>query len=282
MNILREQTKKIYDSTPVSDGAGVKLKRIIGSQNLDHIDPFVLLDEFKSKNVNDYMAGFPDHPHRGIETITYMIHGKFRHRDSEGNGGILGPGDVQWMTAGKGIIHSEMPEMEKGLLWGYQLWLSLPAKDKMTNPRYQHLHSEEIPVINDNFSEIRLIAGRYHEETGPAETWFPIDYFDVRIKIAGLFRKKIESRNNTFIYVHTGSVIVKTDDGMELTVGNGELALIENTKTIEIGSSTNNAGFLFISGRPNKEPIARRGPFVMNTDEELVKAFDDYYRGEFT
>ncbi len=161
MSKLACSIKEIYRGQPVVDGAGVKINRIIGSYNLDYIDPFVLLDEIRSQNPEDYIAGFPTHPHRGIETITYMIKGSFRHEDSRGGGGLLTDGCVQWMTAGRGILHSEMPEKREGELWGYQLWLSLPKKHKMVEPRYQHLSPEDIPVVDRNGISVKIISGVY-------------------------------------------------------------------------------------------------------------------------
>ncbi len=270
---------RIVRGISVIDGAGVRLHRIIGSPRLNQVDPFVLLDEFKSDNPKDYIAGFPDHPHRGIETITYMIAGKFSHKDSRGGGGLLAPGCVQWMTAGKGIIHSEMPEMEHGQLWGYQLWLTLPAKDKMIEPRYQHLNPEDIPTVEKNGVTAKLISGSYEGTSGPALTQFPVNYFDVSIGKDSLFEAPRSEQENSFLYVHTGSVAVERDD-QSRQVSAGELALLEKEAQASVRGVDDLSGFLFFGAVPHNEPIVRGGPFVMNSEEEIRQAFLDYQSGK--
>lgn len=285
----------------VKDGAGVLLNRIIGSYDLDHLDPFMLLDEFRSDSKDDYIAGFPEHPHRGIETITYMVQGKFRHQDSKRHSGLLTPGSVQWMTAGRGILHSEMPEMNEGLLWGYQLWLSLPASMKMIEPRYQHLTPDMIPRVEERGRDVTIISGSYKGVTGPALTYVPTIYLDVRLGKEGLFEydlpledlvngmnegMKIEkmkemmndTKLNTFGYVHSGSVVIDPE-GQSLDVFQGEMFILDEKTRVEIKAGSEDAGFLFISAAPNDEPIARGGPFVMNTQEELRQAFMDWQHG---
>ncbi|UCH88072.1 MAG: pirin family protein [Thermoplasmata archaeon] len=262
----------------VVDGAGVKLNRIIGSPRLDHIDPFVLLDEFKSDNADDYIRGFPTHPHRGIETITLMIKGSFRHKDSKGNGGVLTDGCVQWMTAGRGILHSEMPDQKEGLLWGYQLWLSLPAKDKMIDPRYQHLSPDMMPEYRGEGLKLSLISGKFETLEGPAKNWVKSNYFNIGIEKDAVFKFEIDKNMNSFCYIHTGYVIIAPSVKPK-KVAQGNLVEFENKTIIEIQGGSENAGLLFLSGYPNNEPIVKGGPFVMNTEQEIEQAFMDYHNG---
>lgn len=268
----------------------MRLNRIIGSHRLDYIDPFVLLDELKSDNPGDYIAGFPSHPHRGIETITYMIAGRFRHQDSKGGGGLLGPGCVQWMTAGRGIVHSEMPEMREGLLWGYQLWLSLATIDKLIEPRYQHLNPEDMPTLERQGLRVKLISGDYEGLQGAAKTWFPVTYFDVRLSSGSEFSIARSKQSSSFFYVHSGSVQVESAAGPR-SVSAGELAVLGQGDRISISEagsdepgpsevSPGEAGFLFFAGVPHNEPIVRGGPFVMNSEEEIRQAFLDYQTGK--
>ena len=278
MSGSKSGVSRIVRGISVIDGAGVRLHRIIGSPRLNQVDPFVLLDEFKSDNPKDYSAGFPDHPHRGIETITYMISGNFRHKDSRGGGGLLSPGCVQWMTAGKGIIHSEMPEMQDGRLWGYQLWLTLAAKDKMIEPRYQHLNPEDIPAVRKEGVTVKLISGSYEGTGGPALTEFPVNYFDVTLDQNGRFQAPAARGHNSFLYVHSGAVSVRLDDQVE-QVCSGELALLKQEARISIQGTEKISGFLYFSAAPHNEPIVRGGPFVMNTEEEIRQAFLDYQNG---
>jgi redox-sensitive bicupin YhaK (pirin superfamily) len=279
MNSSNSGVSRIIRGISVIDGAGVRLHRIIGSPRLNHVDPFVLLDEFKSNNPNDYSAGFPDHPHRGIETITYMIRGNFRHKDSRGGGGLLSPGCVQWMTAGKGIIHSEMPEMKDGQLWGYQLWLTLAAKDKMIEPRYQHLNPEDIPVVAREGVSVKLISGSYEGTSGPALTEFPVSYFDITLDKNGRFQVPAARGQNSLLYVHSGAVSVTFNDQAE-QVSSGELALIGEDTGVSIRGTEDGSGFLYLSATPHNEPIVRGGPFVMNSEEEIRQAFLDYQSGK--
>lgn len=270
--------KDIHRGQMVTDGAGVKINRIIGSYRLNYIDPFVLLDEIRSNNPDDYIAGFPTHPHRGIETITYMKLGSFRHRDSRGGGGLLTDGCVQWMTAGRGILHSEMPEETGGELWGYQLWLSLPAKDKMVEPRYQHLSPDMIPVVEKGSMDVRVISGTYDGVHGPAKNWLEADYFDVELKKGAVFSLEIDRKMNSFIYVHTGTVSI-CPAGNTQSVSEKELAVFQPGTLVEVSGLSSTSGFLFLSSYPNNEPIVRGGPFVMNTEEEIEQAFLDYRNG---
>jgi len=270
--------ENIYKGQMVTDGAGVRINRIIGSHRLNYIDPFVLLDEIRSSNPDDYIAGFPTHPHRGIETITYMKRGSFRHGDSRGGGGLLKDGCVQWMTAGKGILHSEMPEKTEGELCGYQLWLSLPAKDKMVEPRYQHLSPDLIPVVKEDNMNVKVISGTYGGVHGPAKNWLEADYFDVDLKKGAVFSFKIDRKMNSFIYVHTGTVSI-CPEGSSQNVSEKELASFQPGTLVEVRGVASTSEFLFLASHPNNEPIVRGGPFVMNTEEEIGQAFYDYQQG---
>lgn len=261
---------KIADGQWTSDGAGVKLYRIIGSSNVDNVNPFYLLDEFKSDNKGDYIAGFPMHPHRGIETITYMLEGSFIHRDSKGNEGNLKSGEVQWMTAGKGLMHEEMPAMEEGQLWGYQLWVNLPQKYKMVEPKYRHIKAEEIPVETREGLQVKVISGNFGNKEGLVKSYFPVDYFDVKIN-NGVFEK--EARGSNVIYVHTGSIIVH-EGGKKHEVTSGSICVIEKETIVKVTAAS--AGFLYLSSDPIDEPVARYGPFIMNTMDEIIQAVDDF------
>ncbi len=262
----------------VIDGAGVRINRVIGSSRLNYIDPFVLLDEIRSDNPGDYIAGFPKHPHRGIETITYMKHGSLRHRDSRGGGGLLTDGCVQWMTAGRGILHSEMPEKTEGELWGYQLWLSLPAKDKMTEPRYQHLSPEQIPVIKEDGMTVKLISGTFRGMHGPAKNWLEANYFDIELEKGSVFSFTIDRQMSSFMYVHTGTVSICPTLFTE-TVSEKELVELQPGMRVEVEGVSGRSGFLFLASHRNNEPIVRGGPFVMNTEEEIEQAVLDYRNG---
>lgn len=265
---------KIVYGEKVTDGAGVKLNRVIGTQKLDNVDPFLLLDEFRSDNKNDYIAGFPMHPHRGFDTITYMVEGSFTHKDSKGHLGSLNAGEVQWMTAGKGIIHEEMPAMKNGALWGYQLWVNLPAKNKMMNPKYRHLTHADMPLVKESGLTVKIISGDYNGTVGPIELIFPVNYFDVKLN-NGIFEKELHGSN--LIYVHTGKVKIIADTEIEVTAGN--MAIITDFDKVHVEGE--NSGFLFMSANPINEPIARYGPFVMNTMDEIIQAVDDANEGKF-
>ncbi|MFQ6673234.1 MAG: pirin family protein [Fidelibacterota bacterium] len=272
--------EKIIGGMPTSDGAGVSLKRILGTPELDHLDPFLLLDEFKSEHRDDYMAGFPSHPHRGFETITYLLHGKFRHKDSKGNEGLLTPGSVQWMTAGRGIIHSEMPEMEDGLLWGFQLWLNLPAEQKMVEPRYQDIPAEMIPVVEQKGTRVKIISGEYRGTAGPALIRFPITYLDVQLSASVDFTHPVPQEMNCFCYVYGGGArFGPAEDTREGQAG--EMVVFGDGETVSVTSDTGGARFLFLAAQRLNEPVARAGPFVMTTEADLRQAFLDYRNGTF-
>jgi len=265
---------------PTSDGAGVRMTRVIGTPTLDHFDPFLLLDEFRSDDPNDYIAGFPDHPHRGFETVTYMLAGRMKHGDNQGNTGLLGPGSVQWMTAGRGIVHSEMPQQEDGLMWGFQLWVNLPASDKMTAPRYQDIQGHEIPEV-DVTSDVRarIIAGELAGVGGGVTSVAtePV-YYDLHFDSGASLNVPLPEGHNVFVYVYGGTVQVGPS-GTQSVVERGELALLSRGDAIELAVGDEPGRLILVGGRPLNEPIARYGPFVMNTEEELRQAFSDYQNG---
>lgn len=261
---------------PTSDGAGVRLNRLIGTPHLRHIDPFLMLDEFKSDQPDDYIAGFPPHPHRGFETITYLLQGSLRHEDHMGNVGLLKSGGVQWMTAGAGIIHSEMPMQEEGLLWGFQFWLNLPAKDKMTEPYYQDLAPEQIPVVvDDNGIKRKIVAGHSLGVDGPIQraATQPL-MVDLVLPASSEIEHPIPEGHQGFVYVYEGEVFLPAVD---LTLKHGELLVF--TGDLLSLQSSEGAGVLLVAGQPLQEPIVQYGPFVMNSEQEIQQAFDDYQSG---
>jgi hypothetical protein len=267
----------IVPAVPTREGAGVSLRRALGSRDLPMLDPFLLLDEIHSDRQQDWIAGFPTHPHRGFETVSYLIDGTFEHADSVGNRGTIGPGDVQWMTAGRGIVHSEMPRQEPGKdLWGLQLWVNLPAKHKMIAPRYQELSSSAIRNIEVGDAAVRLVAGSAGNAVGPIDgvTAAPT-LLDATVPAGGLFRHALAASHNAFAYVLAGAVQFGAP---ATTVAAGELAVLESGREVAASSETGGR-FLLLSAEPIGEPVARRGPFVMNTDAQLRQAFDDYRGG---
>jgi redox-sensitive bicupin YhaK (pirin superfamily) len=269
------EVARVVRGTAASDGAGVKLNRVIGGRDLPQLDPFLLLDEFRSDDAADYLAGFPEHPHRGFETVTYMLAGRMRHRDNQGNTGLLGPGSVQWMTAGRGIVHSEMPEQENGLMQGFQLWVNLPAKDKMTAPRYQDIEPGRIPEVESTGARVRVIAGSHRGVRGPvqAEATEPL-YLDVSLKGDQKFEAPVPEGHNAFVYVYEGSI----DIGGRAVV-RGELAVLRGGDTVAASAGDAGARFILVAGRPLEEPVARYGPFVMNRPEEIQQAIRDFTEG---
>jgi redox-sensitive bicupin YhaK (pirin superfamily) len=266
---------------PTSDGAGVRMTRVIGTPRLDHFDPFLLLDEFRSDDPNDYIAGFPNHPHRGFETVTYMLAGRMRHGDNQGNTGLLGPGSVQWMTAGRGIVHSEFPEQEEGLMWGFQLWVNLPAADKMTAARYQDIPASRIPELDlDAGVRGRVIAGSLGGAEGPvsAVATEPV-YYDLSLDEGAAYRVEVPVEHNVFLYVYQGAVEVGPDADRQ-RVERGEIALLSRGPSVALrGAAADATRLILVGGRPLREPIARYGPFVMNTREEIQQAFADFQAG---
>jgi redox-sensitive bicupin YhaK (pirin superfamily) len=269
-------------SRPTIEGAGVRLKRAFGYAD-PWLDPFLLLDHFGSDNPDDYIAGFPWHPHRGIETITYMLHGKVEHGDSLGNGGVIDSGDVQWMTAGNGIIHQEMPKFEEHdpLLSGFQLWANLPASHKMMDPRYRDLKSDDLPEVSIGGSvKVKIICGEINGTQGPVQDIITEpEYLDVTINANAEFKHSIPKGHNVFAFVFEGEAYF--DDSKEKLVDKENLVIYKGGDTVLISTSAKPVRFLLISGKPIKEPVAWRGPIVMNTEEELRTAFQEYQNGTF-
>lgn len=264
---------------PTADGAGVKLTRVIGQPTLDHVDPFLLLDEFRSDRADDYIAGFPEHPHRGFETVTYMLAGHMRHADNHGNHGDLVAGSVQWMTAGRGILHSEMPVQENGLMWGFQLWVNLPAKDKLTAPRYQDIGPERIPTVHPAAGvTARVIAGEFGGATGPVAgiPTAPI-YLDVALEPGAQVSVPLPPAHRAFAYVFDGEAAEVAGEPL----ARGELAVLGNGESVTLAGGKAGARLLLVAGRPLNETITRYGPFVMNTPEEIQTAVADYQAGRF-
>lgn len=274
----------IVQPQTVLEGAGVKLKRSIATRTLDYLDPFLLFDHFGSDNPDDYMAGFPMHPHRGIETVTYVLAGSVRHRDSIGNSGAIGAGDVQWMTAGGGIMHEEMPQPGNGEMAGFQLWVNLPARLKMTQPRYQEIVSSTIPeVCRDNGVRIRVISGTVDGVTGPVtEIAADPTYLDVSVAADGVFTQPVARGHTAFAYVFEGSGrFGVAGDGYGITIGHPTLAVFDDGDYVEVRAPGQPVRFLLVSGKALHEPIARYGPFVMNTAEEIQQALQDLRDGTF-
>ena len=273
------EIKKIVKSIETSDGAGVKLKRSIGTPEADYIDPFLMLDEFGSENKDDYVAGFPPHPHRGIETVTYMLKGKFEHEDSTGAKGIMSSGDVQWMKTGRGIIHSEMPAMSNGQLLGFQLWINMPAKLKKNKPEYIYIKNKELGAYSDDEKEVKVIAGKYKDIEGPEKNHNvePI-YFHIVLKNEKEFSSEVPEGHNSFIYLLKGQIKVGKTNHEKTNDSN--LILLKQGKNLQV-KAEKDSEFLFIAGKPIGEPIARGGPFVMNTKAEIIEAINDYQNGTF-
>tara|TARA_B100001121_G_scaffold39965_1_gene34207 strand:+ start:6232 stop:7068 length:837 start_codon:yes stop_codon:yes gene_type:complete len=272
------QANQIINPVSATDGAGVKLKRSIGVEP-NYFDPFLMLDEFGSENKDDYIAGFPSHPHRGIETVTYMLAGEFEHKDSAGGKGRMTAGDVQWMKTGSGIIHSEMPAMTEGKLHGFQLWINMPAKLKMSKPEYHYIDSDKMAVHADEDKQIKVIAGKYQNAEGPIKghNVNPI-YFDIDLKKGKKFNFIIPSTHNSFIYLIDGEIKIGNKDHDK--VKDSTLILLSRGENL-IVSAVSNAKFLLLSGKPIGEQIARGGPFVMNTKQEILEAIEDYHSGTF-
>lgn len=265
---------------PVLEGAGVKLKRVFGYPRKGFLDPFLMLDHFGSDDPADYMAGFPWHPHRGIETVTYMLEGEVEHKDSLGNSGVIRSGDVQWMTAGSGIIHQEMPKEYDGKMTGFQLWVNLPQSDKMMDPRYRDVSADEIPVLEWKDMTVKIIAGTFQGVEGPVNDIIgkPV-FFDISVPPDTEQTIDIEKGHTVFVYVFEGSGYFNPKK--EKKIQAGTMAKLEGGDQIFIGSGSKSFRFLLIGGEPLNEPIEWRGPIVMNTKEELFQAFEDFHNGTF-
>ncbi len=266
---MERQIAKTISGVAASDGDGVKLTRIIGAPGLDMLDPFLLLDSFESDNPGDYIGGFPEHPHRGFETVTYMMAGKMRHKDNAGHEGVIEAGGVQWMTAGRGILHSEMPEQEDGLLHGFQLWVNLPAHRKMAAPAYQEFAASEIPVERFITGTVRVVSGETDAGTIGAVTGTATRPLYLDVTLDGTFTQKISASHSGFIYVIGGEIAGVPAKHIGILGAGDSVALHGKGR------------FLLIAGARLDEPVARGGPFVMNTRAELLQAFDDYKNGRF-
>jgi quercetin 2,3-dioxygenase len=277
--LTRSRTvEHVLAGQPTSDGAGVRINRVVDHRMARRLDPFLMLDNFGSHDPKDYLAGFPSHPHRGFETVTYMIAGRMRHRDSAGNEGLLQNGGVQWMTAGRGVIHSEMPEQEEGHMEGFQLWLNLPAKDKMRDPWYRDIPHEELPAFEtDAGVKVWVIAGRSHGLVGAVERegTEPI-YVDAHLPAGARFTQELPPGHNAFLFVYRGAVKV---DGR--VVKAGFLGILANEPTADgvAIDATEDSKLVLIAGRPLQEPIAQYGPFVMNNEAEIRQAIADFQQG---
>ncbi len=273
------QVQGIYKAQSTSDGAGVKLYRSLGTQSVSLLDPFLLLDEFYSDDPRDYLAGFPDHPHRGFETVTYMLHGRMEHRDSVGNQGLLESGGLQWMTAGSGIIHSEMPRQEDGLLWGFQLWVNLPAAHKWNRPRYQDIAPSSVPeVVLPKNGRVKVLAGEFAGQQGPVDgiTTRPL-FLDLKLEPGGQLDLDLPAGHQAFAYVYRGSPALGTPPKTVMARHLVDLGQAGEHLTVQAEEA---ASLILVAGQPLNEPVARGGPFVMNTRAELLQAFDDYQSGQ--
>jgi len=273
--------ERLVTGQATSDGAGVKLTRVLAQPLQRRLDPFLMLDAFGSDDPGDYIAGFPDHPHRGFETVTYMIAGRMRHRDSAGNEGLLDNGGVQWMTAGRGLVHSELPEQADGRMEGFQLWLNLPARDKMSAPWYRDISATEIPRFSEGGADVAVIAGESHGVAGAVqrETTQPL-YLDLALAPGARFAQPLPSEHNAFVYVYRGALRIGGD-----TVESGRMAIFANTPGSDgialHATDDAPARALLIAGKPLNEPIAQYGPFVMNSQEEIFQAVRDFQAGTF-
>lgn len=280
------RVERVITGAPTQDGAGVKLTRLLTQDLQQRLDPFLMLDNFASDDPDDYGAGFPNHPHRGFETVTYMISGRMRHRDSAGHEGLLQNGGVQWMTAGRGLVHSEMPEQEEGVMEGFQLWLNLPGRDKMRDPWYRDIQSAEIPELRTAEGvTARVIAGESHGVAGSVQrdVTQPL-YLDLHFGAAGQrFEQALDPQRNAFVCVYRGSVEVAGADGASTSVARGRMAILGNEGDGVVLHATGDepARALLIAGQPLREPIAQYGPFVMNTRQQLLEAVEDFNNGRF-
>jgi hypothetical protein len=281
--VIQQHTRgieRIVEGIATSDGAGVKLTRVLSGKLQKRLDPFLMLDAFSSDNPDDYIAGFPDHPHRGFETVTYMLSGRMRHRDSADHEGLLENGGVQWMTAGRGVIHSEIPEQVDGLMEGFQLWVNLPAQRKMNEPWYRDIASQSIPeYVTPEDVKVRVIAGSSNGVKGAVtrEVTEPL-YLDIHVPAGAEFSTAFPSTHNAFIYVYRGAVVV---DGVQ--VASRRMGILNNTPEAEgvTLSATGDARLILIAGKPLNEPIVQYGPFVMNTQQEIHQALHDFNNGHF-
>ena len=276
--------ERVIQGQPSSDGAGVNLSRSLGQSQAARLDPFLMLDEFRSDEAADYIGGFPSHPHRGFETVTYMLAGAMNHRDSLGNAGTIRAGDVQWMTAAGGIVHSEMPEQQEGEMHGFQLWINLPASEKMKAPRYQDIGSERIPELRGQGVTVRVITGEAELEgetaRGPVTgiTTEPT-YLDVVLEPGARFRQVVSPQLNALVYVYEGDVSAGTDGFSPVSRGNA--GVLSSGDLVDLKAGSHGASLLLLAARPVREPVVQYGPFVMNTRDEIEQAIRDYQLGRF-
>ena len=272
------QVERLVQGVQTADGAGVKLTRVLTQDLQRRLDPFLMLDAFRNDNPDDYIGGFPDHPHRGFETVTYMIAGRMRHRDSAGNEGLLGPGGVQWMTAGSGLIHSELPEQEQGLMEGFQLWLNLPAQHKMIKPSYRDIPPNAIPQLKtDDGTVVRVIAGESHGTVGAITRpdTEPL-FLDIHLPAGATFTQQLPEGHHAFVYTYRGSAQIAST-----TVADRQMGILSNDgQALEV-SASEPTKLLLIAGKPLNEPIAQYGPFVMNTNDQIHQTLQDYRAGKF-
>ena len=280
----------VVASIPTSDGAGVKLRRSIGARQSARLDPFLMLDEFSSNDANDYIAGFPAHPHRGFETVTYMIDGHMQHRDHLGNTGDLSPGAVQWMTAGRGIVHSEMPQQREGRMRGFQLWINLPSKEKMKPAAYRDIRPDEIPVVEAQGARVKVIAGTYEHggravdgAINPSAKRISTDpsYLDVELVPGAAFEHRVPAGHNAFVYVYEGEVVVG-EQPVEAPLRAHQAGVLSDGERIVLRAHDAPARAIVLAAKPIGEPVVQYGPFVMNTREEIEQAVLDYQSGAFT
>lgn len=278
-----ESIERMIEPQTVLEGAGVKLKRSIATRELNYVDPFLLLDHFESKNRQDFEAGFPMHPHRGIETVTYVLGGSVHHRDTLGNSGSIGAGDVQWMTSGRGIMHEEMPQVRPEGIAGFQLWVNLPANLKMSKPRYQDIRSNQIQTLTaQGGAEVKVVAGKYGSTEGPV-TGIAADplYLDVSVPPNGSFVHQIPEGYNTFAYFFQGEGEIADGDREQISVRAPRLVVFNDGVSIRVTTREHPARFLLVSGKPLHEPVARYGPFVMNTKQEIEQTLEELRKGTF-
>ena len=287
VTVTSRTLQRVIEGLATSDGAGVKLRRSLGQGQGSRLDPFLMLDEFSSDNPGDYIAGFPPHPHRGFETVTYMLDGHMRHEDHLGNVGELKSGGVQWMTAGRGIVHSEMPQQEEGRMRGFQLWINLPASEKMKPASYRDIPPSEIPVAAlPDGGKAKVIAGAL--DIGGGKVAGPIQglsteplYVDIELPAGGVFSHALGNHLNAFIYVYEGSVKIGDADAPR-PLKSQSAGFLSPGDRIDIRADAGGARFLLLAGRPLKEPVVQYGPFVMNTVEEIEQAITDFQSGKFT
>ncbi len=268
--------ERLVQGQATRDGAGVRLTRVLTQDLQRRLDPFLMLDAFGTDNPGDYIGGFPDHPHRGFETVTYMLAGRMRHRDSAGNEGLLGPGSVQWMTAGRGVIHSEMPEQQDGRMEGFQLWLNLPSGEKLCAPWYSDLHAEQLPLWRGDGVSARVVAGQAHDIAGAVQRESTqVLYLDLHLEPGAVYEQSLPPQHNAFVLVYRGAV-----DITGTTVPSQRMAILGNHGDgVRLQAGADGARALLLAGRPLNEPIAQYGPFVMNTQQQLIEAVEDFRAG---